>query len=74
MWCRHLCFARFGVMREYSPCWRDRRDELRRKILVRVIVVAKVEDKSFDEKVLRGRLDRALTSEDDLVLFGLGAK
>ena len=52
---------------------RTRQQELRRKILVGAIVLAKVEDKSFDEKILRGWLDRALTREDDRALFGLGA-
>jgi len=43
---------------------------LRRKILVGAIVLAKVEDQSFDEAVLKQWLDAALTWEDDPALFG----
>jgi hypothetical protein len=50
---------------------RSRREELRRKILVGAIVLAKVEDGSLEEKVLRGWLDPALTREEDRVLFNL---
>jgi hypothetical protein len=51
---------------------RSRRDELRRKILVGAVVLAKVETKEFDEAILRGWMAAALTREDDRALFGLG--
>jgi hypothetical protein len=50
---------------------RARGEELRRKILVGAIVLAKVEEGVFDEAVLRGWLDTALTREDDRALFEL---
>jgi hypothetical protein len=53
---------------------RSRRDELRRKILVGAIVLAKVEDGSLDAALLRKWLDPAVTRPDDRALFGLAAK
>ena len=50
---------------------RTRHEELRRKILVGAVVLAKVEAKEFDEKILRGWMDRELTRTDDRALFGL---
>ena len=50
---------------------RSRRDELRRKILVGAIVLAKVEDGSLDKKILHGWLAPALTRPDDRALFEL---
>jgi hypothetical protein len=50
---------------------RERKADTRRKILVGAIVMAKVEQKVLDEKVLRGWLDQALTRKDDRELFGL---
>jgi hypothetical protein len=50
---------------------RARHAELRRKILVGAIVLAKVEAKEFDDKILRGWIDQALTRADDRELFGL---
>jgi hypothetical protein len=50
---------------------RARGEELRRKILVGAIVLAKVEEGVLDEAVLRGWLDAALTREDDRALFEL---
>lgn len=50
---------------------RARGAELRRKILVGAIVLAKVEEGVLDEAVLRGWLDAALTREDDRALFEL---
>jgi hypothetical protein len=52
---------------------RSRRDELRRKILVGAVVLAKVEDGSLEEAVLRGWMDKAVTRADDRALFGLDA-
>jgi hypothetical protein len=53
---------------------RARGQELRRKILVGAIVLAKVEEGVLDEAVLRGWLDAALTREDDRALFELHAR
>ena len=50
---------------------RARGEELRRKILVGAIVLAKVEEGVFDGEVLRGWLDAALTRGDDRALFEL---
>ena len=53
---------------------RTRAQELRRKILVGAVVLAKVEANEFDEAVLKHWLDGTLTREDDRKLFGLAAK
>jgi hypothetical protein len=50
---------------------KSRGDELRKKILVGAVVLSKIEDGSFDEKILKGWLASALTREDDRALFGL---
>jgi hypothetical protein len=50
---------------------RSRRDELRRKILVGAVVLAKVEAREFDEAVLRGWMDKAVSRADDRALFDL---
>ena len=50
---------------------RTRHEELRRKILVGAIVLAKVEDGSFDKNILNGWLEAALTKAEDRALFGL---
>lgn len=50
---------------------RSRHEELRRKILVGAVILAKVESKEFDEQTLRAWMDRALTRADDRALFGL---
>jgi hypothetical protein len=50
---------------------RVRRDELRRKILVGAIVLAKVEEGGFERATLMGWLHVALTKEEDRVLFEL---
>ncbi len=52
---------------------RARAADTRKKILVGAIVLAKVEQGAFDEKLLRRWLDQALTREDDRALFGLAA-
>jgi hypothetical protein len=52
---------------------RSRHDELRRKILG-AVVLAKIEAKEFDEKTLRGWMDKALTRSDDRALFDLDRK
>ena len=53
---------------------RSRREELRRKILVGAVVLAKVDDGTLEEKILNGWLKTALTREEDRALFGLGEK
>jgi hypothetical protein len=53
---------------------RSRHAELRRKILVGAVVLAKVEAKEFDEQTLKRWMDENLTRADDRALFGLGAK
>jgi hypothetical protein len=53
---------------------RSRHEELRRKILVGAVVLAKVEAKEFDEHTLKKWMDRELTRADDRALFGLEGK
>jgi hypothetical protein len=50
---------------------RARGGELRRKILVGAVVLAKIEQGVFEEAVLRGWLDAALSRQDDRALFEL---
>jgi hypothetical protein len=50
---------------------RARGEELRRKILAGAVVLAKIDEGSFDGAVLRGWMDAALSREDDRALFGL---
>jgi hypothetical protein len=50
---------------------RSRRDELRRKILVGAVVLAKVEEGVFDLNILKGWMSVALTRADDRALFEL---
>lgn len=53
---------------------RQRRDAVRRKVLVGAIVLESVEKGEFDKAQLWGLLDRALTRQEDRELFeGLGA-
>jgi hypothetical protein len=52
---------------------RTRREELRRKILVGAVVLAKVEDGSLEEAVLKAWLQPAITKPEDRALFGLDA-
>jgi hypothetical protein len=51
---------------------RSRHDELRKKILVGAVMLAKVAAKEFDEQILIGWMDRELTRGEDRALFGLG--
>jgi hypothetical protein len=53
---------------------RSRHDELRRKILVGAVVLAKVEAQEFDEQTLKRWMDRELTRPDDRALFGWDGK
>lgn len=50
---------------------RTRREEMRRKFLVGAIVLAKVEDGSLDEKLLKGWLSTAIMRPEDRALFNL---
>jgi hypothetical protein len=50
---------------------RTRREEMRRKFLVGAVVLAKVEDRSLEEAVLKEWLRPAITKPEDRVLFGL---
>jgi hypothetical protein len=50
---------------------RTRREELRRKILVGAVVLAKVEDGSLEEAELKEWLRPATTKPEDRALFGL---
>jgi prefoldin subunit 5 len=53
---------------------RERKADTRRKILVGAVVLAKLEQKVMDEKLLKGWLDEALTRSDDRALFDLPAR
>ena len=55
----------------FAAARRARRDELRRKVLVGAIVLARVERGELPESVLRGWLDGALERSDDRALFDL---
>jgi hypothetical protein len=50
---------------------RTRREDLRRKILVGAVVLAKVEAGQIEERVLKQWLDPAISKPEDRVLFGL---
>jgi hypothetical protein len=50
---------------------RDRRDELRKKILVGAVVLAKVGRGELEERAFLGWMERALTREEDRALFSL---
>ena len=53
---------------------RERKADTRRKILVGAVVMAKVEQKVMDEKLLRTWLNEVLTRADDRSLFNLPPK
>jgi hypothetical protein len=50
---------------------RSRREEMRRKFLVGAVVLAKVEDGSLDDSMLKGWLSPAITRPEDRALFDL---
>jgi hypothetical protein len=52
---------------------RSRREDLRRKILVGAVVLARVEDGSLEEEVLKTWLRPAISKPEDRALFGLDA-
>jgi transposase len=51
---------------------RERKADTRRKILIGAIILAKIEQKVMDEKLLYSWIDQSLSREDDRALFGLG--
>ena len=55
----------------FTAARRARREELRRKVLVGAIVLARVERGELEESVLRGWLDPALERAEDRALFNL---
>lgn len=57
--------TRFAISR------RARRDELRRKVLVGAIVLARVERGELEQAELQAWLDGALDKAEDRALFGL---
>jgi hypothetical protein len=50
---------------------RDRREELRRRILIGTVVRTKVEQGEIDAALLERWLEETLTKEEDRKLFGL---
>ena len=52
---------------------RSRGEELRRKILVGAVVLAKVESGEIEEALLKQWMEKALPKPEDRALFGLGA-
>ena len=55
----------------FTAARRARRDDVRRKVLVGAIVLARVERGELEESVLRGWLDGALERAEDRALFNL---
>lgn len=53
---------------------RERREELRKKILVGAVVLAKVGQGEIEEATLRTWLDHCLSNAEDRALFGLTAE
>jgi hypothetical protein len=53
---------------------RARGEELRRKILAGAVLLSKVEAGEFEEAVLKGWMEKALTRAEDRTLFGLDVK
>jgi hypothetical protein len=62
---------RMEARRRSQESRQTRRDDLRRKILVGAVVLAKVEQGGFQQATLDEWLDAALTRGDDRKLFGL---
>lgn len=52
---------------------RSRREEMRRKFLVGAVILAKLEDGSLEEAVLKAWLKPAISKPEDRALFGLDA-
>ncbi|MGH8226503.1 MAG: mobilization protein [Steroidobacteraceae bacterium] len=53
---------------------RTRREDLRRKVLVGAVVLARVERGLLEDAVLKGWLDPAITREEDRAICGLPEK
>jgi hypothetical protein len=53
---------------------KSRHEELRKKILVGAVVLAKVEAGEFEEMILKQWLDPAVTRPEDRALFGLESR
>ncbi len=64
---------RMETRRRAAKARRDRREELRKKILVGAVVLEKVERGEIAEGLLMGWLESALAKEQDRALFGLSA-
>lgn len=64
---------RMEARRRATKARHGRREELRKKILVGAVVLAKVERGEIEEEVLRRWMEGALTRAEDRVLFGLVA-
>ncbi|HTC53953.1 MAG TPA: mobilization protein [Steroidobacteraceae bacterium] len=62
---------RVAARKQSLEARRSRREDIRRKILVGAIVLAKVEQGLIADAVLRGWLKGALSRADDRALFGL---
>ena len=63
--------AQVNARRRATESRRERRDEVRRKILVGAIVLEMVGAGELDESQLRQWLDRRLTRKEDRELFSL---
>ena len=61
--------AQVDARRRAVASRRERKDELRRKILVGAIVLDRIEAGEFDATQLWGWLDRGLTRKEDRELF-----
>jgi hypothetical protein len=66
--------AQVNARRRATELRRERRDEVRRKILVGAIVLGRVERGEIKESELRHWLDEALSRDDDRALFELPAR
>lgn len=62
---------RVEARRRYDEEKRQRRADLRRKILVGAVILRLVEHRKLSEQDLRAWLDGALEREDDRALFNL---
>jgi multidrug efflux pump subunit AcrA (membrane-fusion protein) len=59
---------------QVSAARKGRREELRRRILVGAVVLARVERGLLEESVMRGWLEEALARIDDRALFDLSPR
>ena len=63
--------ARMAARQKALDAKLERRADTRRKILAGAILLARVQQGSFDEAEFRSWLETALTRADDRALFGL---